>query len=618
MLTENTLKKFIIAEGLHLPHGTKSAKIVTHVDLDGAVSGITLINQLVKQGIPKERISVEFAQYGDEKSADYEDRFKGRKGEFVAVSDYAKLPQSKIWDVFFKLTSFKGSESALLKLLQVKYNTQKDLEAAVEKMYNIQRTKWTDGNYKELFKAINAYQNLKQLHVHNKKVPFTEATIQNIKELKIPLVTPDFVSDHHDNDKGNLFGGKQGEIGYTVSPSDAEHISKKFAPGLWSRKDLEAVSMVDSAKYSEELLKNTVFLEKKFKGEDRTKNLAIICACVYDGLCKKDRTAAAWVLKNSSTSLISLYNNAIKAIGYNGKRLEYVSALKNGEMEKAKELLAGIPEWLNKKYARKGEPTAPVLSAEGWQKKNATDIEKMKTGYKNRQDDKRLEELKGKRSEEARTERELIKSKKGKVFAHNNFAIFNGNDKKQQYTRYATTLYSENGYRMPFSMRYWDGFFQISKSSFYKETVDFRKVFEHVLVDIKAFLVKEGITNADKIIAVMEEKSGGHANGIWNFSGFDEIKPGYGKTEWPEKERDKYYKAKKFVDKLDVAKKIVDRIDAPDSIVSKYKDIKKRCIEAAMNSAVSWTNKLFPVSQESLEKLKTKDTDFEVTKTSIK
>ena len=71
MLTESTLNLFrkntnIITEMLHLPHGTTNAKVICHVDLDGVCSGISMVQQLIKQGIKKERIQVEFAQYGDE------------------------------------------------------------------------------------------------------------------------------------------------------------------------------------------------------------------------------------------------------------------------------------------------------------------------------------------------------------------------------------------------------------------------------------------------------------------------------------------------------------------------------------------------------------------------
>ena len=50
MITETILDKFksnILSESLHLPHGTKSAKVVCHVDLDGVASGITMVRQLI-------------------------------------------------------------------------------------------------------------------------------------------------------------------------------------------------------------------------------------------------------------------------------------------------------------------------------------------------------------------------------------------------------------------------------------------------------------------------------------------------------------------------------------------------------------------------------------------
>ncbi len=612
VLTETIRNKFleekIISEELHLPHGTKSAKLVCHVDLDGVCSGITMVHQLVKQGIPKERITVEFAQYGDEeKNKSFAKRFTGRKGEYVGVTDFAKLPVTKPWDAFFKLTSFKGTPAALVKILKSSYSTQKSMEDYIKSQFNIIPNQWTNDNYKKIFEANQAYKRLEELYKHNKKVPFEEATEENIKTLKFPTVTPDFVADHHSND-GALNGGQNGKIA-VESPSELEDLAKEYATGMWSQDDIEAISMVDSAKYTEEQLKNTVFLNKNFTGPDKKKNLAIITACVYDGLNKKDKSAAAWIVKNAQPSLISLYNCTVKAAGYNGKRLEYLSALKAGDTEKAKQLLSEIPEELNKRYDRREDATKPVLTQQGWQKKNATDIEKMKTGRKNTADDKRLEELKGKRDSEAKAAREAIKSKKGKVMIHNNFAIFDGTDTKQQYTRYATTLYSKGGQRAPFTMRYWGTFFQIAKSTLYKGTVDFSVVNEHVIQDVRNFLNKENISpkTVNKVVETMKEKSGGHAGGIWSFQGFSEIKPDY--KEFTDKDRQKYFLAKRLKSS-DLTNKIIDRYDGVGGINAKYTDIRKRCMQVAMNSAVRWTNQLYPPSKESLEALKTNDKDF--------
>ena len=118
MITEGILTKFrnkIINEELHLPHGTKSAKVITHVDLDGVTSGITMVQQLIKQGIPKERITVEFAQYGDEdKDKNFKNKFKeNKKGQYVGVTDFAKLPKVKPFKIWNSLFDFKGDSKKL-------------------------------------------------------------------------------------------------------------------------------------------------------------------------------------------------------------------------------------------------------------------------------------------------------------------------------------------------------------------------------------------------------------------------------------------------------------------------------------------------------------------------
>ena len=45
--------------------------------------------------------------------------------------------------------------------------------------------------------------------------------------------------------------------------------------------------------------------------------------------------------------------------------------------------------------------------------------------------------------------------------------------------------------------------------------------------------------------------------------------------------------------------------------LAKYAAIKKECMHKAMNSAINWTNKLYPPSKEDMDKLKTNDKTFE-------
>lgn len=575
-----------------------------------------MVQQLMKQGIPKERITVEFAQYGDdskEKDA-YTDKFKSdRKGEYVGVTDYAKLPKVKPFKIFNTLLNFKGNPTALLKLLQQDWSgyNQEKFNKFMLTNFNIQKNKFTDGSLKKLFDSFKAYNSLKEYAAKNKNFSFEPATINNIRDLSFSLVNPEFVSDHHSNEKNALSGGKGGEIAAN-SKSEAELFANKYAPGMWSQKDIKAVSMIDSAGYTEEQLKNTVFLEKNFKGPDRNKNLATIVACIYDNLCKKDRNAAAWIIKNSQPSLISLYNTTLKAAGYNGKRLEYITALKNGETEKAKQMLSEIPSELNKRYDRRGDPSKPIMGLDEWREKNKKDINNMKTGYRSEADEKRLEDIKGKRGAEFTAIRDEVKNKKGKIAASNNFAIFNGNDKKTQYTRYATTLYSQDGQRQPFSLRYWDSFFQIAKSTLYKGEVNFAEVEKHVIKDVADFLKSQGVNDMKikSVVDEMEEKSGGHSGGIWSFQGFDKITP-------PSKINEKVFIANRIIKKKpdsEIAKKVLNSEE-----VLRYKEIKKQTLRRAIQSAIKWTNQLYPPSQEALDALKTKDEDFNYqTKTSIK
>ena len=106
----------------------------------------------------------------------------------------------------------------------------------------------------------------------------------------------------------------------------------------------------------------------------------------------------------------------------------------------------------------------------------------------------------------------------------------------------------------------------------------------------------------------MEEKNGGHSGGIWSFQGFDKIDaPGSVKD-------DKFYVAQRILKKHEGAPVATKVMEKKQPELDKYEQIRKDCIKRAMNSAVYRTNKLYPVSQEDLEKLKTSDEDFEVKK----
>lgn len=610
MITEAILNKFrnnLLNEDIPIPHGTKRAKIVCHIDLDGLISGITMVQQLQKQGIPKERIKVEFAQYGDENKEHHKhtEKFIGRKGEFVGVTDFAKLPKAKPFEIFQKLVDFNGDKQKFITYMKSKDFSKMSLEAFKKDFlskFQIKQTTWTAGNLRDLHEALAAYYKLDDK---------PELTLDNIENLKYQIVKPDFVSDHHSNEQGSLSAGKTGEIAVD-SPSEAEFLAKKYAPGMWPADDIKAVSMIDSASYTVEQLQNTIFLEKHFTGPDKKKNLATIVSCVYDNMAKKDREAAKWVIKNAQPSLVSAYTTALKAAGYSGKRLEYVEALKKGNVEKAKELLKEIPDILNKGYDRHDEPRSRIMNREDWAKKNTRDFKDAQTGRlsdeeKAEYDNIKLTGLSKEEKAAAKARKVELESKKGKMYVKNNFTIFDGTSTRTQYSRFATSLYSVKGVRSPFTMRYWGGFFQIAKNTLYKGTVNFAKVNDHVLDDIEKYLKDNGLNDIKikNIMENMKEQNGGHSDGIWSFQGFDKIKPS-------SSEMGNYYMANRIARKNPDAP-TASRIkkEKESGVIAKYNKIRKGAMDLAMDRAIYWTNELCPVDKSKTAALKNTDGRFE-------
>ena len=73
-----------------------------------------------------------------------------------------------------------------------------------------------------------------------------QITNSNVEEYSIAVVKPDFGSDHHSNDDGVLSAAKRGDLAVS-SPSEAEFFANKYAPGLWSKDDLKAMSLLKKA-----------------------------------------------------------------------------------------------------------------------------------------------------------------------------------------------------------------------------------------------------------------------------------------------------------------------------------------------------------------------------------
>ena len=85
--------EYLKEDGIKIPHGTKSVKIFGHADMDGFFSMMLVYNQLIKQGIPKDRIRLNFIQYGFIPS-ELAKKLDVKKGEMTAVVDFGAIPET--------------------------------------------------------------------------------------------------------------------------------------------------------------------------------------------------------------------------------------------------------------------------------------------------------------------------------------------------------------------------------------------------------------------------------------------------------------------------------------------------------------------------------------------
>lgn len=638
LLTENVLKKFknnIITEEtslLQLNKNTTSVKVITHMDLDGVTSGITMVQAILRKGIPLERVEVEFAQYGDDKEDLYNKLTPKHKTQEVLVTDFAKLPTTKIWDLFKKLTNFKADKN---KQSIVAFINSRDFSKMSESEFSNLIAKGKDVTIDKKFGPENIHELFVALQVYSKNNK-RDITVNNVENYRVVLNTPDVVEDHHNNDAGSLSGGKRGEIA-VKSPSECSYAAKKYLPGVWDPKDLDAINMVDSAGYTPEELRNTIFLKKNFTGEGRKRGLAIIINSVIDQIIKKDKQAAKWLVKHTQPSLVSLYNNIKKAISFNKTQLEMYNALGAGDIEKVKKLATELPQEMLKNifskdsrtYKGHGDKKIGIISnTDKIREKNIKDVEKTKSGYATKKEQAELEAIRSlndkktgdKRTDEQKKRQKELEAKRGKITAYNNFAMQNAQNLREYPSRFMGSLYSVNGQMMPFSIKRYPLQIQAAKNPQYKGELDYAKVAPYVYKDVEAYLRKKGVNDMKikNIIDNMKEESGGHG-AIFMIKGFDKITP-------PSKESGPYYDAEAFIKKAKevykddenklkkVTAKRKEIIDAYEKgPKAKFNDIKQGCIEHAIKSVIKWTNELYPVSKEDLEKLKTKDDTFEDT-----
>jgi hypothetical protein len=157
----NNFSNNILAEEGGIPlKGKTSAKVITHKDTDGLISGITMVHALEKRGIPRDRITIQFAQYGDDDKS-YEKFLSKNDSEYVSVTDFAKFPKVKVYDVFqtllgwpkdgiYKFRTFAKKDFKSMKLDTFKKEFRDN--------YSPKENKFTDDSLTSLFYGMRTLQ----------------------------------------------------------------------------------------------------------------------------------------------------------------------------------------------------------------------------------------------------------------------------------------------------------------------------------------------------------------------------------------------------------------------------------------------------------------------------
>lgn len=633
ILSETLMNNFsnnILAEEGGIPlKGKTSAKVITHKDTDGLISGITMVHALEKRGIPRDRITIKFAQYGDDDKS-YEKFLAKNNKEYVSVTDFAKFPKVKLYDVFQTLLGWPWNKDYYFRNFRETHDFHKmNLEQFKKEFRNyasknnltVKENKFTNDSLTSLFYGFRTLQD----ELKKDKTFLDSSRLPNIRKLKVTTAIPDTVEDHHDNSNGSLSGGKSGEI-EIHSPSEASHLANKYIPGAWSKEDLEAIDMVDSAGYNQDQLRNAIFLEKHFSGKDKKKNLAQIITVLGTQIIKKNPELAAKVVRESGTNLVSVYTHIIQALQIDKKERALYDALKDGNVELAKQIVKEINDpRLTKNWAgdkNKFQKMGGLNDLDSFRSKNLKDVKKhIKGQYLN---DEKYDELKKIKNNEEK--KEAAGNNTSDIVSHANFSIQNIRELKGYPDRYINSLFGENGYMNPYGIKKFPAFVQVACNPLYKGNVDFSKVAEKILPEIKQKLLDSGKLSAKEVEKIMEsmlEENGGH-KAIYSFQGFKQIKAPYNVSG-------RYYGAKDFLDRVDavaksekekgtpipkekieaMSKKAKTNMHFAGKDMAVYDDLRKEMIKFVTNRIVYWTNKMFPVDPKAMEALKLKDDTFE-------
>lgn len=407
--TKQILNTLLTESGIRIPPNTHAAKIIYHKDADGFFSALLTYNQLVKQGINPKNIVFYGAQYGDdEKDTDSEvgtiKKLSSKKGQMVSVVDFSALPVASIFDMMNKATNYAAKPIMFIKFLNVLKADPKSVES--KESFKDKFEEWWADNPKRTDEDI---ENIRKalLKVDLNKIPKSGTEDELKKLFKVKTHEPDFVSDHHDNSQDRLSKGKSGGIGKTQYKSDTEHLATVYAQNLADYSTIKMVSMVDSAGYKN--LMDTLTLPKDFKSKGRMERLATLLNTLIPDLLKRNPEAIENVIRESSPSLVSVYNNILKYHKLNNKQNEVFAELSKSspDWNKIDSIRNSLPRNMALKTGKDSGKPGEVKTVEQWQEKGKEDVKNALSGAKTGTQKARYEELKDKKDKTPEENKEL-------------------------------------------------------------------------------------------------------------------------------------------------------------------------------------------------------------------
>jgi hypothetical protein len=522
MKIDNLLDTMLTESGIRIPKGTHAAKVIFHRDMDGVMSAILTVNQLVKQGIPKNRIKLSSIQYGDNKE-EVEKKLAASKGQMVALVDFARIPKEGVRKPDFWSDHHvqddpkdkpKPKPKAKEKTIKIgKKKSDIGLKSSVskppkqEKDTSPKKKTYAD-EYRTKAKKDYPKSGVKKgdpIIVDPKTgKKYKEISYTSVQKRGIRTKEPGRPFQSIPTGK-KIFTKQKVEITEAIGkieyPSEAEHLAKVHAQNLMTGKDIKTISDIDSATYSN--LKDVIDLPKKFTGKKRMERLAILTNLLLGKMLSSNPTAINELIMTANPSLVSVYNTASKLAKLNDKQARAIKELSKPNPNYA--LVSKVKSELSPEMAKDVKKARPSTG-----RQKSSGIEKLQS----------LEQTRKQRQKEIKvqTDPKTTQFKKGNEYVIIQTQV-KGRKQPQRFT--GSLLTKQSGERYPAMMREWATMFQISMNPSLKmedkDKVNLAKGVDKILGDIikdvnsgKIKVRDKGMTNW-ALKKVIRPEAGGHA-----------------------------------------------------------------------------------------------------------